>query len=155
MTDTIPTARPAFNIGETNPDSALDIQQPTPPAVDHDADPEGFVAYDGFEKIYTCLPLKNWQLGPFSFVDGQLSIRDEASVEEFESLINHPKFPTSDRVKIKTLNLELAEKIAKDSIPAATKGMDQGLNPGLQALKSEVPKVGTDNIGTKANVGNT
>lgn len=111
-------------------------------------------AYSGFEKLYTCLPLKNWRVGEFQFTDGQLSIRDEQQAEEFEELINHKKFPVIDRNRIKTLDLAAAEELVKNITPAATNGMDQGISPALQQLKTAIPKVGTDNIGNKDNTGN-
>lgn len=128
------------------------VKVETAPIVESEAAP--IVQPKRFEKIYTCLPLKNLQIGKFRFENGQMTLDSEAEVAEFERVLNHPKLPAVTRAKIKTIDLAAAEALVAKSIPRATRGMDQGINPGLQDLKAQVPKVGTDNIGFKSNVGN-
>jgi hypothetical protein len=102
-----------------------------------------------FSKIYSCLPLKNFQISRFQFENGQLNLTDEEEAAEFEAIINGKNFPAVDRVRIKTINLAAAEKLVAAATPRATQGMDQGINKELAGVKALTPKVGTDDIGTK------
>lgn len=113
----------------------------------------------GPTKIWTSHPIKNWAIGPFKFVDGQLALpsdnidvdRDN-QIADFERLLD--KMPIGDRVKIKTLDLGLAEQIARESFPSATRGFDSGKTAEEDALLRRNPKVGTLDMGRKAEEGN-
>ena len=100
-------------------------------------------------KFYSCLPTKNWQIGRFKFSDGQLHLSDSADIEEFEKILNHPKFPISERTKIKTIDFDLANDIARSQGAVAQRGYDSGQNAQFEQLKAQNPKVGTTDMGTK------
>lgn len=98
-------------------------------------------------KIYTCLPAQKWRIGKFRFEKGQLHLTKESEMKEFDNLLEG--LPVVDRARIKTVDLDEAQKIAAGMVPRATRGFDGGLNREADALAKATPKIGTLDQGTK------
>lgn len=128
---------------------AAENQELPKPPESHEA--EEAVAEDGAAdfkgKIYTCLPLRRLQIGKFKFVDGQLRLSKDAEIKSFEKLLD--TLPEIERNGIKTVDLGLAQQIAGEQIPAATRGMDSGHSAAEDKLKREAVRTGTEDLGTK------
>lgn len=105
------------------------------------------------EKIYTCHPIKNLKFGSeFVFENSRMVLSDPARIAKFDKMLSAMK--PAQRHRIKTLDLELAHKMARDRVPAARRGFDSGKNPDAERLARENPKVGTQDMGRKSNEGN-
>jgi hypothetical protein len=103
------------------------------------------------EKIYTCHPIQKLSFGlKFKFDKGMMILRDKASIEEFDALLE--KLPIANRRKVKTISLDIANKIA--AAPRAIRGFDPGVNVETLKMQAENPKIGTENLGAKDNTGN-
>lgn len=101
-------------------------------------------------KRYTVLPIRNQRFGRFEFIDGQLHLESDEDIEEFEKLISDKNFPASERVKIKTLDLEAANKIALESLGTrATRGYDSGTTAAFDKFTRQQPRVSDVDMGTK------
>lgn len=140
------------DIGLALKDSPGATNKPEGPPI-LDAEGEAAAAAENAENqikgIYSCLPIQNWRIGDFYFRNGQLKLESDEEVEAFEKLLNAKSFPLADRIKIKKIDLDLAERIARDSLPAATRGMDGGHSQEEENLRKKFPKLGTVDQGSK------
>jgi hypothetical protein len=90
---------------------------------------------------YSSHPIMNYKVGRFQFEDGLLTLKDDEDVKEFEKLLDNPKFPRSERARIKKLDLSAAEaqsRAVRANQPKASKsiGSESGdRDPGKQVGK--------------------
>lgn len=98
-------------------------------------------------KTFTSHPILSLQIGKFKFDQGVLNITNQDDLEQFESILK--KLPPAERNNIKTISLDLANKIALESGPVINRGFDSGRNASAEQLKRNQPTVGTTDMGAK------
>ena len=96
-------------------------------------------------KIYSSLPIQSYRLGDFQFVKGMLELSNPKDIEKFEAHLAqmHSRY----RRGIKTISLEVAEKLAAAHLSSSTKQIDSSAGrQALQDLQNKVPVVGTEPV---------
>lgn len=79
------------------------------------------------EFLYTCHPIMRFKFGDFQFNNGLLKIESVEEHEEFLKGLNHPKLPPSERIKIRAVDVKVAEAMVRERLKApggATKSID-------------------------------
>lgn len=109
---------------------------------------ESKVTADDGAVRYSSHPIMNYKVGRFEFDNGLLTLRDDKDISEFRKLLEDPKFPRSERNRIKELDLSAAEaqsRLVRSQSPKASKaiGSDTGdRDPGKQVGKGRLEDSG-------------
>lgn len=91
--------------------------------------------------------IPNFSIGPYEFVNGRLTLDDEASAK-FDRLLE--QFPPVTRDKVVKIDVSKAEEFARKHQQmnnSATKAIDSSVHHD----RPVVPPVGTTELGTEAN----
>lgn len=92
---------------------------------------------------WTCHPIQRFGVGRFQFENGLLELDNAVDVAEFEKVLS--ELPVTERMRIKGIDLDAAEKVAREYMARqskATKTIDSSIGERAQ----ESPKIGTGTL---------